>query len=368
MPLPDRLYELARAPHFWSDYFGDDVFGSEWTGLPKDPFVTLPLGPNYSVRVGITDPFQSSPYVSASQLRLRREADGKEWLLAWRYDDGHMHPNVLRWEEVDLIGRVQAVLDPKARHPGIPFMLLEPYVAPVDGTDRALGLGLLDDALRTIDGFNEAQIRYYLFSSNPPRSTFEWRKDKIVGWHLHFLGYAQPGDDVASHHSLRCLPKKSVDSPWAFPFAEWQDALSDAESVFTNNVPHPVEWSTRRVVNLPKRTHVELRYQCTKSEAALKSYCSVKQALYDAGLGRGYLLGSWSAFENVANPHTDISHPDRDDEFILKCYGKFDEIVSLIRRVVADAGNPDVRLYQYLFRNSPPYYSRIPLGSESATV
>src|SRR5262245_1458578 len=125
MPLPDRLRQLAGTARFWSDYLGDEVFGERVDGLPSDSHLELPLSQEHSLRIGyFWRASQGEDYISATDLRLRRIADGQDTLLGWRQDDGHVHPHALRWEELDLIGRLQAVSDPDLPHPGIPFLLL----------------------------------------------------------------------------------------------------------------------------------------------------------------------------------------------------------------------------------------------------
>jgi hypothetical protein len=52
MPLPSKLRELVGTARFWSDYYGDQVFGDSVAGLPEDPFLALPLSRRHSLRVG----------------------------------------------------------------------------------------------------------------------------------------------------------------------------------------------------------------------------------------------------------------------------------------------------------------------------
>lgn len=52
MPLPSKLRHLARTAPFWSDYFGDEVFGEPVVGVPDNSHLALPLSPQHSLRIG----------------------------------------------------------------------------------------------------------------------------------------------------------------------------------------------------------------------------------------------------------------------------------------------------------------------------
>src|SRR5262249_1271621 len=149
-------------------------------------------------------------YIKSTRLLLRHKDSGKDILLGWQQDDGHVHPHVLRWEEADLIGRLQALRDPELPHPGIPFLLLLPYVAPVKGSDHHLGLRLLNSALRTSGVFNKRQIRYRLSTFNRAPADSDWRQVQPYGWVCHCTraeDWWMRGDRIRMIHSLRQVPE-----------------------------------------------------------------------------------------------------------------------------------------------------------------
>src|SRR5262249_60760588 len=120
-------------------------------------FLELPLSRRHALRVGYSFPVGGERYIAATSLKLRRTDTGHDMLLGWH--DAHQFPHVLRWEEADLIGRLWARRDPDLPHPGIPFLLLVPYVASIEGTDHRLGLRLLNRAPRSLGVVTGRQIR-----------------------------------------------------------------------------------------------------------------------------------------------------------------------------------------------------------------
>jgi hypothetical protein len=361
MPLSSKLRQLVGTPAFWSDYLGDEVFGEPVIGLPEDPYLELPLSPRHSLRIGY---FWRAPegrdYIEATRLQLRRTDSGQDILLGWRQDDGHVHPHALRWEEADLIGRLPAVKDPELPHPGIPFLLLLPYIAPLEGSDHLAGLRLLNAALRSLGVFNDRQIRYRLSTFNKVPAVCEWRRVQPYGWVCHFLGKYSWQGGGRTIHSLRHVPSGPPGDWPRFPFDEWNECMRHAERVVAEQAQGEAEkLEPQPLPSLVER--IELRYQLTDCEAAYATLPVLRRALFQGGLGVCYLIGGWGAFENAENPEADLVHPHAGDEYVIYCYGELAEIVAVIRRAVEEAGRPEVRLYQTMPLDSRPPYRRLAL-------
>ena len=96
----------------------------------------------------------------------------------------------------------------------------------------------------------------------------------------------------------------------------------------------------------------------TDSDDALGTVRMLSHALFQYGLGTCYLSGTWSAFENL---NVDLVHPNADNEYIILSFGTVDAVVAVVRAVVQQAGNPDVRLYQKQPHNAEHPYRRIGL-------
>jgi hypothetical protein len=288
---------------------------------------------------------------------------------------------MLRWEEADLIGRLQALRNPDLPHPGVPFLLLVRYVAPIEGTDHVLGLRLLNRALRDLGLFTERQIRYRLSAFNRAPAESEWRRIRPYGWVCHSKGgdsldgggvpiysfrVAPSGDplglppDVQPHpEMLKLLAETAAKGP-RFPFDEWNDCMRRARrAVARGQQPSPGGAAADPLPSLVDR--VELCYQVTHSEAAYATVPALRRSLLQEGLGVCYCTGSWTAFENEDDPHADLDCPNADAEYLLICYGTLAEVTAVVRRVVEDAGRPAVRLYQRMPRGIRPPYRRITL-------
>jgi hypothetical protein len=355
MPLPSRLRELVGSARFWSDYFGDEVFGDSVAGLPEDPYLEFPLSRRHSLRVGYFWRAGGEDSISATSLQLRQTDTGRDTLLGWH--DAHRFPHVLRWEEANLIGRLQARRDPDLPHPGIPFLLLLPYVVSIEGSDHLLGLRLLNRALRSLGVFTERQLRYRLSAFNRAQAECEWRRARPYGWVCHSRGVASLVGRGVPIYSIRVAP--AARRP-RFPFDEWNDCMRRARrAVGREQQPSPGDAAADLLPPLADRA--ELCYQVTDSEAAYATVSALRRALFQEGLGVCYLTGSWTAFENEDDPHADLDCPNADSECLLICYGTLAEVVAVVRQVVDDAGRPDVRLYQRMPPGARPPYRRIAL-------
>jgi hypothetical protein len=350
MPLPPGLRELVGTAAFWADYFGDGVFGEHVPGLPEDPYLELPLPPRHSLRVGYFWPAaEGEHYIQPTQLRFRRADGGPDALLGWWLPGGDGRPYVLRWEEADLIGRLQALKDPELPHPGVPFLLLLPFIASVEGTDHRLGLRLLHAALRSLGVFSGHQMRYRLSASARSPMRGEWRQVGNYGWVCQ-----PPGGRFCVGDSVRFA------SNLHFPFAAWNDCMRQAEREVAASPQGPV--GEEEAEPLPPRAKpIELRYQVTNSEAAYATLPALRRTLFQEGLGFCELTGGWKATEDDAPSGADLDHPNAGDEYALFCHAKLREVVAAVRRVVEAAGRPEVRLYQRLRHGTGWHYRRIEL-------
>jgi hypothetical protein len=356
MPLPSRLRQLVGTARFWSDYLGDEVFGEPFSVPPDDRDLELPLSPRHSLRIGyVWGAPDDEGSIRAMNLGLRQADSGQDIHLG-HYDS----PHVLRWEEADLIGRLQALRDPELPHPEIPFLLLLPYIASIEGSDHLLGLRLLNSALRSLGVFNERQIRYRLSAFARAPADSEWRRVQPYGWVCHFLGkwlWQGGGNPV---YSSRRVPAGPPGNRLGFPFDEWNDCMRHAERAVAEGPQGRVEKAVAEPLP-PLSEYIELRYQLTDCEAANSTPPVLRRALFEDGLGVCDDTGSWKAFEDMDNWQAEMAHPNPGDEWTIHCYGDLAAIVAVIRRVVEETGRPDVRLYQRMPRGTSPPFRRIPL-------
>jgi hypothetical protein len=358
MALPRRFFQLAATSAFWSDYFGDEVFGEKIVGLPSDSFLSFPLGPRHRLRVGYWLCWGGQDrFIQATELRLQNRRTTADWRLGWRADDGHVHPHVLRWEEADLIGRAIAMMVPQLKHPGIPLLLLAPYVASIEGTDCALGVWLVDRALRSLGILSDKQIRYRVSSFSRHHADDQWRKVAPYGWVCHSVGNRSwPGVPIKS---LRRSPKPGANQPPPFPFDEWNEAVHCTEQQVaprTRRQPSP-----RRKISLPLSRRSEWRIQFLDSDQEGVTAPQLRRELHYQGVGVCYLVGGWCAAEDFRSycAHGDI--PNRGNEYMVIADAPPAFTVKVVRRVLKKAANPDVILYRRLGPESRQPYRRIPL-------
>lgn len=385
MSLPSGLQQWVGTARFWSDYFRDGVFGEAVAGLPEGSHLEFPLSRRHTLRVGYSFAVGGERYIAATNLTLRRTDTGHDMLLGWH--DAHHFPHMLRWEEADLIGRLQARRGPELPHPGVPFLLLVPYIAPIEGTDHVLGLRLLNRALRSLGVFTDRQIRYRLSVFNRAPAEYEWRRSRRYGWvcrprdtdsrgrarallarlsdrPIYSLRVPPAGDrsdllaDEEVHPEMRRLLTEMDANQPRFPFEEWNECLRLARRAVANG-PHPRTEPPEAGPLPPLAPHVELYYQMTDFEAQHATVAALRQALFQEGLGVCYVTGSWTAFEG--DPEQADLGPPNATECLLDCYGELPEIVAVVRRVVEEADWPDVRLYQRRDDEPGPPYRRIAL-------
>ena len=347
MSVDPRLLALTRTAEFWADYYGDDVFG-DLVADPPGEFLDFPLGPRYRLRVSVLDDLGGKFFAAAGSLRLMASGDERGRLLGWWRDDGHVHPHVLRWDEADLLSRL-ASHEWGLPHPGIAFLLLCPYVAPLEEPARWEGLRRFDEALRATGAFNEPQIRRRLLGAARLYRGAEWRHGPL-GWACQLIKDRRG----FGFHSLRQLPDGDAGTS-SFPSQEWADAIADAERLAPAARPANSFLTPGELEQLPPIRR--FYYQVIDSDQAYSTLTPIRRGLFDAGLGSMELSGSWSAFADEQNPEADWLPGD---EYAVTLCGEVDELVAVIRRA---AGGPDVRLYEVMPRAERPPYRRIPLDA-----
>jgi hypothetical protein len=125
VPVPEVLRTLSNDPAFWAEWFNG--------GHPDEPDpvelrVTFPVSHGFGLVLDI------DRFYGTFGLGLRTPIT--------------IEP-ILRWPEVDLIGRVTALDDPSLPHPGLPVVLLSRF-APITPEDDAGAVrALLGAALRS---------------------------------------------------------------------------------------------------------------------------------------------------------------------------------------------------------------------------
>ncbi|WP_326550709.1 hypothetical protein [Micromonospora sp. NBC_01813] len=147
MPVPEHLSSLTADPAFWAAYL--PPAGEPPPGHHAELRLPLPVAGGYGLVLDVDLAY------GECQLGLRQPGATEPVPLS-RLDAGRPFAAVLRWAELDLIGRVVALDDPAWPHPGLLVALLHRYAPPADEageTDRAATmLATALRALRRADG------------------------------------------------------------------------------------------------------------------------------------------------------------------------------------------------------------------------
>ncbi|WBB96836.1 MULTISPECIES: hypothetical protein [unclassified Solwaraspora] len=142
MPIPEPLASLTTDPTFWAAYL-PPVAGPA-PAHHAQTRVVLPVADGYGLVLEIDLGY------GECLLGLRQPGASEPLPLA-RLDPGRPYAAVLRWAELDLIGRLLALDDPAWPHPGLLVALLHRYAPPAGdppAADRAATM--LATALRAL--------------------------------------------------------------------------------------------------------------------------------------------------------------------------------------------------------------------------
>ncbi|GAB7049285.1 hypothetical protein [Catenuloplanes indicus] len=286
MPVPEALRALAGRSSFWSEWF---FTGDEPTDRPA-LLVTLPVAGGYRLRLDVDF---AQPY---HLLELTAPGfDAHEGtMLGWDApDDGR--PHVLRWSELDLIGRVIAMDDPSLTHPGLVVALLSRFAPVTLADDVPVVRALFTAAFRALrpapleagpeqepipffaesrwwpvpadpEALTDREIERLLAGQDGRRAGLDWYHHEGAGW-------------VATQRAERNelgFPIKSLrdGTEHAFPFTGLAELLKSARSRLTAEI-YGAPWCTTTAVVPPARRMVHA--------GDLTSVPSLLEALETAG-------------------------------------------------------------------------------------
>ncbi len=146
--------------------------------------------------------------------------------LGWD-DLAHWHPYALRWNELNLICRAVAALDPRLPHPGAPLALLCRFAALFEDDD-------VDQAVAEVDAAF-VSLRPHQWEGYWPRGAdwlgrADFRGQEVV-WQRDQAGNLWASQEEGAHmdfYSTRVEPEAGVAEQ--FPYAKLQALLAAAES------------------------------------------------------------------------------------------------------------------------------------------
>jgi hypothetical protein len=246
MPLPQALNLHVRDPRFWSDYTFETEPDVDWdedeAPYPalKDCRITFPTSPEYALTLDLED------LLSYFSLGLRHPDAPEPVEVAWD-DQAHWHPHVLRWPELDLIGRCVALNDPDLPHPGLPLLLLNRFAPICLDDDVDVIFPLLESAWRSLGVLDEREINRYVELYDRRQARFTWQHHEGIGWTIE-----QDEEGLeSSGFELYTLRSAENDS---FPFAAWNRMVEEARRACLRAIqPEWLRWNDGTVEGLARR-------------------------------------------------------------------------------------------------------------------
>ncbi len=134
--LPPQLDARIGTAEFWRAFLflDEDVPWQSWE-------VVFPLGEQVPELRLSAD--------ASGGVSLELGSGGSSVLLAWD-DLAHWHPHLLRWCELDAIGRRVEAESPQHPHPGVVLLLLSRFAPLLGAADADMALPLIEAAWRRV--------------------------------------------------------------------------------------------------------------------------------------------------------------------------------------------------------------------------
>ena len=209
MPIPDNLRPMLKQREFWARFFWDESAAE----VKYDGSITMEFA-----RVGSHAlKFHLSREYLGVTLSLIHPAAPEGQQLAWD-DQAHWHPHVLRWEELDLISRASAFLEPELTHPGLTILLLCRFAPICLNASADVVQPLLWEAWRSLGILRDEDIQRHMEFVDHRQDGFCWMEGPR-GW---TIDNEQGGPDVAPVYSLRNRDtRNSPSSQWLGTWSCW---------------------------------------------------------------------------------------------------------------------------------------------------
>lgn len=217
MPLPASLEPFLKTRRFWTDFLWEtepSLSPGEEPPYPElhDCRIDLPVADGFELRLSLDEGLDS--------FELDFVAPGRDAVnIAWD-DQAHWHPHVLRWEELETIGRAIAIRDPELSHPGHVVLLLHRFAPICRGDDLGAVVSTLEAAWKQLGLFTEGEITNWIERIDARAAGFRWRRRRSLGWVI------EQGRTVDSAKELYSL-RRGGKGP--FPFADWNRMIEAAE-------------------------------------------------------------------------------------------------------------------------------------------
>jgi hypothetical protein len=216
VPLPKKFRALTERPDFWSRFY--------WVS-EEGEFADLE-GCKLRFSVGRRHALELEMDENIFEVTLRLKAPGARTPVQIAWDDqSHWHPHVLRWEELDLVGRCVALDDPTLPHPGLVVVLLHRFTPVCQGDRLDVVHPLITEAYRTVGAFTGKQVREAVHAYDRQQFGFTWQQSDAHGWY--------PVQSRPDAHELYSLRHPENDE---FPFAAFNGMVEATRRRLTDAV------------------------------------------------------------------------------------------------------------------------------------
>jgi hypothetical protein len=222
MSIPDALKTGLADPRFWAMYFFEyDEDDPEDDDAEDDEYfdegshvLAFPAGGGYSLDLDISDGY--------FDLGLRVPGADEPVTVGWS-DEAHFHPHTLRWDELDLLCRAAALLEPELRHPGPGLALLSRFLV-ISAHDDVPTIESLLHAAFT--GLKPAAAEGFWPDAEDTAGRADFRHEAVV-WHRDADGNFSVHKDMSAFDGAHLYSTRERGSD--FPWAGWRALIDQAE-------------------------------------------------------------------------------------------------------------------------------------------
>ncbi|HEY1067150.1 MAG TPA: hypothetical protein VGE52_13610 [Pirellulales bacterium] len=269
MPLLSTLEQSFRNPAFWSDLFGEGIYGGtygELVDVDAESEFRIQFSFPVSERFGLS--LTTTEWLGGFFLTLHSAEADRKTTLACDALDGHPFSAALHWREAIAISRRLALSDPSWTHPGPALLMLSLATPITSDDDAALAFPHMRRAWQSLGLFSEKRIDRLIRSGDLRGRGAEWRAHPKYGAIMH------------NARSLRCL---DLDQS-RFPFEDWNMFLAELDFESLS------DWEASRASDEERggsRVEVVNRFELQVPQGADPTLVAkLRCALVESGVGR----------------------------------------------------------------------------------
>ncbi len=202
--VTDTWKTALKKRSFWTDYFWitePSKVDYSWLSIPYQDDRTYPEL-EHEIRFKASESFQLGfevdPYFWYCSLKLYHDTVPEGVELGWM--DGYCpHPHVLRWSEIEKLGKLLSPQVPEC--PSAPFLLLSLFTLITTDEELEKAQKQSESAWRSLNLFSDQELKVILETCCHRVQDQQWKYDQDFGWYLE-------GEDALTlrHPDLKEFP------------------------------------------------------------------------------------------------------------------------------------------------------------------